>query len=68
VLRLGGRSGCLLQKKIHKKEGEMGKRRVNRQVINKKLIEGLTNIIIPLVTLSVILSVKISCHHMIYFF
>jgi len=36
VLRLGGRSGCLLQKKIHKKAGEMGKRRVNRQVINKK--------------------------------
>jgi hypothetical protein len=35
------------RKKIHKEEREMGKMRVNCQVINKKIIEGLTNIIIP---------------------
>jgi len=36
MLRLRGGGGCLLQKKMHKKEGEMGEgeRRVDRQVIN----------------------------------
>jgi len=48
VLRLGGNKWLFVaEKKIHKEEREMGKMRVNCQVINKKIIEGLTNIIIP---------------------
>jgi len=37
VLKLGGHGGCLLQEKMHKKEGEMGEEeegRVDHQDIN----------------------------------
>jgi hypothetical protein len=59
VLRLGGGGGCLLQRKIHKEEVEMGEgeRRVKRQVIKLNITDKLKDKIIPMVTPLAIFSV-----------
>jgi hypothetical protein len=58
-----------LHEKIHREEEEMREGR-GGSIANHELniIDDITDIIIPSLTLSVILSVKISCHHMICLF
>jgi len=58
-----------MTKKMHKEEREMREGEESRSPSHKlNIIDDITNIIILLATSLVILSIKISCHHMICLF